>query len=211
MHWLLPLCGVSVVTQEHANLLAAQVSALLVQQQYLSEALNRGEVSKEVNDTLRALFRSTTRDLLRAVIARQRFQRSAEFSRFTSLRSLRDAAANDETVIAAADAADRLVDAAATLTGKKVKRELTCELEFHQRRPLVACNTVAHRTPLSDKRRRLSPTPHPRAGKEAVEASGGAVQALLDEPCEGEEGEEVAVGTAVFSSTDEEDSSSDSD
>ena len=72
MHWL-PLCCVSVVTQEHAKLLAAQVSALLVQQQYLSEALSHGGVSKEVNDTLRTLYRSTTSDLLRAIIARQRF------------------------------------------------------------------------------------------------------------------------------------------
>ena len=59
------------------------------------------------------------------------------------------------------------------------------------------------------KRRRVYPTPHPRAGKEAVAAAKGsqsAVQALIDEetPRSSSDEEQETVEGAVFSSDEEE-------
>ena len=193
--------------QEEEDLLSARIASLRDLQQRLSAALERGEVSKEDNDKARDSYKETTRELLKAVLRRQAFQRSAGFARYESLRRLRVVAADGAEVLAAADAADRLADIHDALAHVKVKREEQCCAQQALRRPLAACNTLVHADRPEKKRRRL--TPHPRAGKAAVAAAGGAVQALLDEPtprCDEEE-EITAHGEPVYSSDDDDTSS----
>ena len=158
--------------QEEEDLYARRIAALRDQQQRASEALTRGEVSKEDNDKLRESYKATTRELLLAVIQRQIFQRSPGFARYESLRRLRAVATDGAETLAAADSADRLSELYDVLASKKVKREEQSCVVQSLRRPLVACNTLKH-TARPEKRRRLAPTPHPRAGQAAYAFASG--------------------------------------
>ena len=100
---------------------------------------------------------------------------------------------------------------ALTLERDTLKEEESCSAcasraaAAENTRPEAACYAAR-----AVKRPCLAPTPHPRAGPDAVVAAGGAypcpVQELIDEQTEEEE-----VTGQVFSSEEEEESSSDTD
>ena len=197
-------------TQEDAEFLLARIFALRDEAQALSDALESEHLSRGAHDHLRDLHKEATRQLALAVQKRRSFERSAAFARYESLRSLRTTAATQQKVLAAAEVADRLTEGVNHFSAKPVKREApSCGVQA-ARRPLVACNTLArtYTAAPESKRRRYTPTPHPRKGVDAVRDSGGAVQALIDSPTPRgtsfDEEEEVAEGEAVFS-FDEED------
>ena len=181
----------------------AQTAALRDQAQQIADVLEAGTVTKKQNDDLRAKYKACTRALSLIVIRRRQFERSPDFVRYETLRRLRNA--EPDQVLAAVDVADRLTEGVNHLIGKPVKREApTCGAQA-LRRPLAACNTLLHSAAPDAKRRRYTPTPHPRAGAEAVRAAGGAVQALIDAPTpRGSSSDESDVeGEAVFSSDEE--------
>ena len=185
----------------------AQAASLRDQLQYLTGTAASGTVKREECDRLRDEHRATTRTLLLAVLRRKAFERSKGFSRNECHRQLRRTAVSEPELIRLSDAADRLDRGYEALSGQGVKREATCCAAQSARRPVVACNTLQLQA--APKRRRIYPTPHPRAGKEAVAAAGGsqsAMQALIDEetPRSLSEEEQETVEGAVFSSDEEE-------
>ena len=143
------------------------------------------------------------------VLRRKAFERSIGFSWNECHHQLCHTAVFELEPVHLSDAADWLDHKYEALFGKGVKREGTCCAAKSHHRPVVACNTLQLQA--APKRRRVYPTPHLRAGKEAVAAAGGsqsAVQALIDEETprssSDEEGETETVEGAVFSSDEEE-------
>ena len=149
-------------------------------------------------DRLRTRYRDVTRQILRWLIARQEFERSAGFKRHELLRQFRDQQRQPETVFAANDHASNLDELTGAYAGPSpVKRQV------------AACSSLSSRR--RDPRKRRRQTPHPAAGAAAVSDSGGAVEALLAEAdSEGEDSSENECPEgAQFSSIEEEESDSD--
>ena len=199
-------------TQEEAQEQAflAVVAQLRDSAESLEQALLSGTVTRWQADALRGHHRATTQRLLELLVSRQLFERSPGFSRSGFQRSLRASLESPAAISAAADRATRLTQCCEALLNAPLKQEETCSACAYRaaagedNRSTAACFTAR-----AVKRPRLAPTPHPRAGPDAVVAAGGvdpAVQQLLDEQTDEE------VTGAVFSSTEEEEeSSSDTD
>ena len=200
-------------TQEEAQEQAflAVIAQLWDSAESLEQALLSGAVTRWQADALRGQHRATTQRLLELLVSRQLFERSAGFSRSGFQRSLRASLESPAAISAAADRATRLTQCCEALLNAPLKQEETCSACAYRaaagedNRSTAACFTAR-----AVKRPRLAPTPHPRAGPDAVVAAGGidpAVQQLLDEQTD-----EEVTGGAVFSSTEEEEeSSSDTD
>ena len=197
-------------TQEEAQEQAflAVVAQLRDSAESLEQALLSGTVTRWQADALRGHHRATTQRLLELLVSRQLFERSPGFSRSGFQRSLRASLESPAAISAAADRATRLTQCCEALLNAPLKQEETCSACAYRaaagedNRSTAACFTAR-----AVKRPRLAPTPHPRAGQDAVVAAGGtcpAVQQLLDEQTDEE------VTGAVFSS-EEEESSSDTD
>ena len=196
------VCFVCASTQKELEFLAGQITRLADQAVRLNAQLLAGTLSRAETDLLRAHFRETTEQWTAATVRRQQFQATPAFRRCEALRLLRGTP--PAAILELNGSVDRLIDGAAALVGgKSQKREAlspTCRAQAHHR-PQVACNTL-----LRVKRRKLVPTPHPRAGPEAVRAAGGgAVQALIDGPTGDTDSseDEDTEGEAVYSSEEE--------
>ena len=194
-------CCVLSCTQADLEFLAGQIARLVTQAQRLNAQLLNRTLSRKEADALRAHYRETTAQLAAAAVRRQEYQQSSAFQRYEALRLLKGLPA--AVILELNDATDRLTDGCDALFGKGIKREAesppTCRAQA-VRRPLAACNTI-----LRVKRVKYTPTPHPRAGPEAVRAAGGdPIQALLDEPTDDpDSSEEEAEGEAIYSSEEE--------
>ena len=168
--------------------------------------LQSGVVSQSNADAFRARHRALTNSVLEFLTSRQRFERSAAFSRASVLKKLRGLSESTEELLEHHLRANRYYSSAEALFGptKEEAPEPSCCAAQALRtapsgRPTEICFTAR-----AVKRPRL--TPHPRAGPDAVAAAGGAVEALLAEEESSQSEEE-----GVFSSTDEEGQTNDSD
>ena len=168
--------------------------------------LQSGVVSQHNADAFRARHRALTNSVLEFLTSRQRFERSAAFSRASVLKKLRGLSESTEELLEHHLRANRYYSSAEALFGptKEEAPEPSCCAAQALRtapsgRPTEICFTAR-----AVKRPRL--TPHPRAGPDAVAAAGGAVEALLAEEESSQFEEE-----GVFSSTDEEGQTNDTD